>query len=113
MDMRSILTSRCGLFAAAIAVAGGAFASAETDWSQKSGAVTIPAGETWYADESDMAAVNGLTSITVSGAVAGDNPVEAATLIFRSTTTVPKAGLLLGAGVVRKSGMSEIGRAHV
>ncbi len=90
----------------ALAAASGAFASAETDWSQKSGAVTIPAGETWYADESDMAAVNGLTSITVSGAVAGDEPVDAATLVFRSTTTVPKAGLLLGAGVVRKDGMS-------
>ena len=101
-----VMKSRCGLIAAALAVAGGAFASTETDWSQVSGAVTIPAGETWYADESDMATVNGLTSITVSGAVTGDNPVEAATLVFRNTTTVPKAGLLLGAGIVRKSGLS-------
>ena len=104
--MQVMMKSRCGLIAAVLAVAGGAFASTETDWSQVSGAVTIPAGETWYADESDMATVNGLTSITVSGAVTGDNPVEAATLIFRDTTTPPKAGLLLGAGNVRKSGMS-------
>ena len=101
-----VMKSRCGLVAAVLAVAGGAFASTETDWSQVSGEVTIPAGETWYAEESDMAIVNGLTSITVSGAVTGDNPVEAATLVFRNTTTPPKAGLLLGAGNVRKSGMS-------
>ena len=106
MDMRLVMKSRYGLVAVALAVAGGAFASTETDWSQLSGAVTIPAGETWYADESDMATVNGLTSITVNGAVTGDNPVDAATLIFRDTTTPPKAGLLLGAGNVRKSGMS-------
>ena len=104
--MEARMGMKCGLAAAVLAVAGGVFASTETDWSQKSGAVTIPAGETWYADESDMTAVNGLTSITVSGAVTGDNPVDAATLIFRDTTTPPKAGLLLGAGVVRKSGMS-------
>ena len=97
---------RCGLFAAVFGISA-AFAVAQTtDWSQVSGDVTIPAGETWYAEESDMATVNGLTSITVSGAVTGDNPVEAATLVFRNTTTVPKAGLLLGAGIVRKSGLS-------
>ena len=38
-----------------------ALASAETDWSGKTGSVTIPAGETWVADQSDMAAVNALT----------------------------------------------------
>lgn len=93
-------------FAACVIAAGGAYASAETDWTQLSGAVTIPSGETWYADESDMAAVNALTSITVSGATEGDEPLAAATLVFRSTVTPPKAGLLLGAGDVRKSGMS-------
>ncbi len=64
MDAR--MFKKCGLIAAALAFAGGAFASTETDWSQKSGAVTIPAGETWYAEESDMATVNALTSITLS-----------------------------------------------
>ena len=97
---------KCGLFAAMLGVSV-AFAVAQTtDWSQVSGEVTIPAGETWYAEESDMAIVNGLTSITVSGAVTGDDPVDAATLVFRDTTTVPKAGLLKGSGVVRKDGMS-------
>ena len=95
-----------GVIAAALCVSA-AFATAQTtDWAKLSGEVVIHAGETWYADESDMAKVNALTSITVSGAVTGDEPVEAATLVFRDTTTVPKADLLKGAGVVRKSGMS-------
>ena len=60
----------------------------------------IPAGETWYADESDMATVNGLTSITVSGAVTGENPVDAATLVFRQASPgAPGNPVSLGKGV--------------
>ena len=95
-----------GVIAAALCVSA-AFATAQTTgWAQLSGEVVIPAGETWYADESDMEKVNALTSITVSGAVTGETPADAATLVFRDTTTVPKADLLRGAGIVRKSGMS-------
>jgi autotransporter-associated beta strand protein len=91
---------------AALGVSAALAVEPTTDWSQMSGEITIPAGETWYADESDMAKVNALTSITLSGAETGDKPVEAATLVFRDTSTAPKADLLKGAGVVRKSGMS-------
>ena len=84
-----------GVIAAALCVSA-AFATAQTtDWAQLSGEVVIPAGETWYADESDMTKVNALTSITVSGAVMGESPADAATLVFRNTTTVPKTDLLL------------------
>ena len=91
---------------AALGVSAALAAESTTDWSQMSGEIIIPAGETWYADESDMAKVNALTSITLSGAETGDKPVEAATLVFRDTSTAPKADLLKGVGVVRKSGMS-------
>ena len=58
-----------------------------------SGSVTIPEGETWTATESDMSAVNSLSSITVNGK-----------LVFSDCTTCPKADLLLGQGTVRKTG---------
>ena len=97
---------KCGMIAAALGVSVAFAAERTTDWSKMSGEITIPAGETWYAEESDMAKVNELTSITLSSVVTGDGSVEAATLVFRDTTTVPKADLLKGAGVVRKTGLS-------
>lgn len=84
----------------AVAACCAAHASQETDWASLSGDAAVPSGETWYADESDMAAVNSLSSITVP---------DSATLIFRDTVTVPKAGLLKGDGAVRKSGASAWG----
>ena len=63
------------------------------DWSSKSGDVSIPAEEEWTANESDMAYVNALSSITVNGV-----------LVFSGCSTCPKANLLLGQGVVRKDG---------
>ena len=86
---------RMKAFLSACLGAAASFASTETDWSQMSGAVTVPVDETWYADEADMAAVNGLTTITVDGS-----------LVFRNTTTVPKASLLAGTGTVHKTGLS-------
>lgn len=74
-----------------------AYASQKTDWASLADDVAVPSGEMWYVDESDMAAVNALSSITVS---------DSATLVFRDTVTVPKAGLLKGSGTVRKSGAS-------
>ena len=85
-----------------------ACASTETDWSGKTGSVTIPAGETWVADEADMAKVNALTSLTVERTVSEDGATtNAATLIFRGTTTIPSADLLHGSGTVRKDGDTE------
>ena len=86
---------RMKAFLAACLGATAAFASTETDWSLLSGDVTVPVDETWYADEADMTAVNGLTTITVNGS-----------LVFRDTTTVPKASLLAGTGTVHKTGLS-------
>ena len=83
-------------FLAVCACAAVASASTETDWSQKTGAVTVPVDATWYADEADMTAVNALTTINVEGS-----------LVFRDTTTVPKASLLTGTGTVHKTGLSE------
>ena len=79
----------------ACACAAVVFASTETDWSQKTGTVTVPVDATWYADEADMTAVNALNSINVEGS-----------LVFRDTTTVPKASLLAGTGTVHKTGLS-------
>jgi len=106
--MKTSVLSRLVLVAGAFSC-GSAFASAETDWSTKSGAVTIPAGETWVADQADMAYVNALTSITVSGPQAESAPEagdakEAAKLVFRNCTTTPKKDLLLGPGTVEKTG---------
>ncbi len=74
------------------------------DWSSASGAVVVPAGEAYVATESDMASVNALTTITVSGA---DGEAAAGVLEFRNCSTIPKSGLLQGAGVVRKTGDEE------
>ena len=79
-------------------------ASFAFDWSSASGAVTVPAGETYVATESDMASVNALDSITVSGAADG---ADAAVLEFKNCATMPKSGLLLGEGVVKKTGDDE------
>ncbi|MGN0832356.1 MAG: hypothetical protein ACI4RD_01745 [Kiritimatiellia bacterium] len=84
--------------AATMLAHGLALASAETDWSVLTGAVTIPDGETWVADEDDMTAVNALDSVTLA---------DTATLVFRATVTVPKAGLLNGSGAVRKTGTTD------
>ena len=70
--------------------------SAQTDWSAKSGAVTIPAGERWVADDADMAAVNALTSITFED--------ETAVLEFTGSGTTAPAVPFVGAGTVVKSG---------
>lgn len=64
-----------------------------TDWSSLGGSAVVPAGETWTATESDMSAVNALSSITVNG-----------TLVFSGCTTCPKADLLHGQGTVKKTG---------
>ena len=74
------------------------------DWSSASGAVVVPAGETYVATESDMASVNALTTITVSGA---SDDAAAGVLEFRDCSTMPKSGLLQGAGVVKKTGVDE------
>ena len=73
--------------------------SAQTDWSAKSGAVTIPAGERWVADDADMAAVNALTSITFEDATA--------VLEFTGSGTTAPAVPFVGAGTVVKSGAGE------
>ena len=70
--------------------------SAQTDWSAKSGAVTIPAGERWVADDADMAAVNALTSITFED--------ETAVLEFTGSGTAAPAVPFVGTGTVVKSG---------
>ena len=55
-----------------------------------------------------MPSVNALDSLTVLRTISDDGTVtNAATLIFRKTTTPPKAGLLAGAGVVRKTGATD------
>ena len=79
--------------ATACAALAAAFLANAQDWSSMSGSVTVPEGETWTATESDMSAVNALSSITVDGE-----------LVFSSCTTCPKADLLLGQGTVRKTG---------
>ena len=73
--------------------------SAVTDWSAKSGAVTIPAGERWVADDADMAAVNALTSITFED--------ETSVLEFTGSGTTAPAVPVVGTGTVVKSGAGE------
>lgn len=85
--------------AAALALAGAC--AYGTEW-PSSGDVTVPAGETWIATEADMAKVNALSSITVEGPSGDETP--AGVLEFSGCTTLPKAGLLKGTGVVRKTG---------
>ena len=71
-----------------------------TEWPD-SGEVTIPAGETWTATEADMRNVNKLTSITIEG---GTDDTPAGVLEFDGCATQPKADLLKGRGVVKKTG---------
>ena len=85
--------------AAALALAGAC--AYGTEW-PSSGDVTVPAGQTWIATEDDMAKVNALSSITVEGPSGDETP--AGVLEFSECTTLPKAGLLKGTGVVRKTG---------
>ena len=82
---------------AALAATGCAFG---TEW-PSGGDVTIPAGETWFATEADMAKVNALSSITVEGS---NTTTVAGVLEFQNCATMPKAGLLKGSGVVKKLG---------
>ncbi|MCQ2391274.1 MAG: autotransporter-associated beta strand repeat-containing protein [Kiritimatiellae bacterium] len=73
-----------------------ALASAQTDWSQLSGDVTVPAGARWVAEDADMAAVNALTSITFAD--------ETGIVEFTGTSATAPTVPFIGNGTVLKSG---------
>ena len=85
----------------AVVLSSASLQAAGVVWSLQSGTVTVPAGETYVVTQADMASVNALDGIVVSGAT---DDLSAGVLEFRNCTTIPKSGLLKGEGVVKKTG---------
>ena len=96
MIMNKILTMMV-----AVVLSSASLQAAGVVWSLQSGTVTVPAGETYVVTQADMASVNALDGIVVSGAT---DDLSAGVLEFRNCTTIPKSGLLKGEGVVKKTG---------